>query len=332
MQLSVLDQSPIPKGSNASIALHNSLNLAKAAEKLGYTRFWLAEHHNTNGLASSSPEVIIAHIASNTSRIRVGSGGVLLPQYSPYKVAENFKTLEALFPGRVDLGIGRSPGGSPETRLALTDGIRKSLNEFPRQLSNLQGFLHDSLPNGHPFESVKATPLTETVPQLWNLGISHRGARVAGEHGVGFTYGHFINPVNGKRAIEEYKNGFQPSPSLEKPIWNVCIFVVCADTEAEAESLALSQDIWLLNVEKGLDTRIPSLSEARSAFLSAEDQEKIGQNRKRMIIGTPQKVKRGLLQLNEDYKTDEFIIVTNVFDMAARVRSYELLAKEFGII
>jgi luciferase family oxidoreductase group 1 len=331
MQLSVLDQSPISKGSNASSALQQTLQLAIKTEELGYSRFWLAEHHNTNGLASSSPEILISHIASHTSKIHVGSGGVLLPQYSPYKVAENFQTLEALFPGRIDLGIGRSPGGAAATSLALTDSLRRSLNEFPRQLRDLQGFLHDSLPAGHPYEEVKAAPLTNTHPELWLLGISHRGARVAAENGTAFTYGHFISPGDGRRAAEEYFTKFQPSPSLAQPKMNVCIFVVCAKTQEEAEELALSQDIWLLNVGNGADTQIFSVAEAKNVTLSEEDQQKIKQNRRRAIIGTPKKVKEELLLLKEIYGTDEFMIITNIYDFQAKLRSYELLANVFDL-
>ncbi|PLS16176.1 LLM class flavin-dependent oxidoreductase [Bacillus sp. M6-12] len=327
MQLSVLDQSPISRGSDARTALKNTLNLAKLTEELGYTRFWAAEHHNTNGLASTSPEVLISHIASQTSKIRVGSGGVLLPQYSPFKVAENFKTLEALFPNRIDLGIGRSPGGSASTRLALTDSLRKSLNEFPRQLQDLKGYLTDTLPENHPYSDVKATPISDSTPEIWLLGISHRGARVAAENGIAFTFGHFINPSSGQRATEEYFSSFQNSSHLFQPRMNVCIFVVCAETEREAEELALSQDIWLLNTGKGTDTTIPSISDAKKTVLGIDDREIIKQNRKRTIIGTPDKVNEELRLLSEIYRTDEFMVITNIFDYEAKMHSYKLLAQ-----
>ncbi|WP_409302389.1 LLM class flavin-dependent oxidoreductase [Peribacillus sp. SCS-155] len=327
MQLSVLDQSPISRGATSRIALKQTVRLAKITEELGYTRFWVAEHHNTNGLASSSPEVLLSHIASHTKSIRVGSGGILLPQYSPYKVAENFQTLEALFPGRVDLGVGRSPGGSPVTRLALTDGNIRSLNEFPRQLRDLQGFVNGSLPKDHPYYQVRPTPITEEKPEMWLLGISHRGARLAAEIGTAFTYGHFISPADGQRASELYFSSFRPSVSLKEPKMNVCIFVICADSQEEAERLAMSQDRWLLNVEKGLDTKIPSIEEAENATMNESDREKILHNRKRAIVGTPEKVKQELELLQEIYQTDEFMIITNVHDFDAKVHSYELLAE-----
>ncbi|WP_046175499.1 LLM class flavin-dependent oxidoreductase [Domibacillus indicus] len=321
MKLSVLDQSVITAGSTAAAALQNTVKLARLTEKMGYTRFWTAEHHNANGMAGSSPEVLISHIASNTRSIRVGSGGVLLPQYSPYKVAENFKVLEALFPGRIDLGIGRSPGGSADTRLALTDGIRKSLNEFPRQVRDLQGYLAGEN------QTVQAYPMTSSLPEMWMLGITHRGARTAAEHGTAFTYGHFINPYNGRRAMAQYRNDFQPSSLLNQPKTNVCVFVICAGSQEKAEEIALSQDAWLLAVEKNRDTRIPAIEEAGRRIVTGADKEKAKENRKRMIIGTPQKVRDELLALSEAYQTEEFIIIANVHNFEDKITSYSLLAE-----
>ncbi|OCA83196.1 hypothetical protein A8F94_18960 [Bacillus sp. FJAT-27225] len=329
MKLSVLDQSVIRKGESPASALENTVRLAQLTEELGYTRFWVAEHHNSNGIAGSSPQVLISHIASKTNKIKVGSGGVLLPQYSPYKIAEDFKLLETLFPNRIDLGIGRSPGGNPATRLALTDSLSKSMNEFPRQVRDLQGYLQNQLHDGHPFQEVKAFPEPNSNPDVWILGISHRAARLAAEYGTAFTYGHFISPVNGKRALDYYYENFRPSRLLSKPKANVCIFVVCAPTQEEAEELALTQDLWLLAVEKGLDTRILSPEEAKKITLSDDDKKKIQVNRKRMVIGTPQKVKEELLRLSAVYKTDEFMILNNVYDYGAKWKTYELLTEMF---
>ncbi|MEH7095536.1 LLM class flavin-dependent oxidoreductase [Neobacillus vireti] len=327
MKLSVLDQSVICKGETASTALQKTVKLAQITEELGYTRFWVAEHHNTNGMAGSSPEVLLSHIASNTKRIHVGSGGVLLPQYAPYKIAENFKLLEALFPNRIDVGIGRSPGGSAATRLALTDGLRKSLNEFPRQVKDLQGFLHNQLPTDHPFQDVQAFPVTDRIPELWLLGITHRGARLAAENGTAFTYWHFITPVNGARAMDYYYHHFQPSSALTEPTANVCVFVVCASTQERAEELALSQDLWLLAVEKGIDTRIPSVQEAKATSVTQDQRMKIEENRKRMIIGTPQKVKSEIFRLSEKYRAEEFMIISNIYNFEDKLEIYRLLAE-----
>ncbi|RKD76479.1 luciferase family oxidoreductase group 1 [Sinobaca qinghaiensis] len=331
MKLSVLDQSPIPSGSDAHEALCNTKELAQHAEALGYSRFWVAEHHSTSGLAGTSPEILISHLATCTSRIRVGSGGVLLPQYSPYKVAENFKVLEALFPGRIDLGVGRSPGGGQTIRLALTDGVKKNLIEFPRLLADLQGFIDSNLPSGHPYASIKASPQTTFLPETWVLGLSTRGAKHAARNSAGFTYGHFINPTQGKDAAEAYIQNFLPSERLPSPAVNFCIFVVCAPTQDEADKLALSQDRWLLNVEKGTSTKLPSPDELFQQRLSEDDKKRIRENRARTIVGTPHTVKAKLEKLAEQYQADEALIITNIYDHEARMRSYTLLAEAFNL-
>ncbi len=326
MKLSVLDQSPISKGQTAEEALHQTLELARFTEQLGYNRFWVAEHHNTNGLASTSPEVLISRIASETNRIRVGSGGILLPQYSPLKVAENFKMLEALYPGRIDLGLGRSPGGSQQTRLALTDGLSKTLSVFSRQVKELHGYLYDTLPKDHAYKGVLATPRTKSNPDTWILGITERGAKHAAINGTGFTFGHFINPDQAEESIQAYLNHFKPSEARREPAINACVFVVCAETKEEAETLALSQDKWLLQVEKGIDTRVPSIDEVKEHTFSSREFEKVKNNRRRAIIGTPDDVYDELKSLSEKYQTDEFFIITNIYDFEAKKRSYELLA------
>ncbi len=327
MKLSVLDQSPISKGQTPEKALQQTIELAQFTERLGFHRFWVAEHHNTNGLASTSPEVLISRIASATERIRVGSGGVLLPQYSPLKVAENFKMLEALFPNRIDLGLGRSPGGSQQTRLALTDGLQKTLSAFSRQVKELHGYLYNSLPEEHNYHGVLATPRTEGNPDTWVLGITERGAKHAALNGTGFTFGHFINPDQAEASIQTYLEHFQPSIAHQTPAINACVFVVCAETKEEAERLALSQDMWLLQVEKGIDTRVPSIEEVQSHTFTSREFEKVKSNRRRAIIGTPEDVYKKLEALSEQYQTEEFLIITNIYDFESKKRSYELLAR-----
>ncbi|UOQ42806.1 LLM class flavin-dependent oxidoreductase [Halobacillus salinarum] len=327
MKLSVLDQSPISKGQTAAEALQQTLQLAQYTEDLGYHRFWVAEHHNTNGLAGTSPEVLISRIASVTHSIRVGSGGILLPQYSPFKVAENFKTLEALFPGRIDLGMGRSPGGGKKTRLALTDGLEKPLSAFSRQVKQVHQFLHNDVPKGEDYFGVSARPLTNSLPQTWVLGLSELGARRAAVNSTGFTFGHFINPENEASALAAYRQNFKPSQHLTTPKVNVCIFAVCAETQDEAEELALSQDKWLLQVEKGLDTRIPSVQEVIDYQFSNDELQKLNDNRRRALIGTPHFVAEQLQELSESFQVDEFLIITNIFDFEAKKKSYRLLAE-----
>lgn len=327
MKLSVLDQAPIRRGATPEEALQESVELAQHAERLGYERYWFAEHHNTNGLVSVAPEIMATRIASATNTIKVGTGGVLLPQYSPLKVAETFHTIAGLFPGRVDLGVGRSPGGTEQTRSALADGAESGMGEFPRKLEELQGFLYNTLPREHPYRSVKASPRVNEPAPLWVLGLSEGSAKRAAELGIGFVFGHFISPAK-PNAMPIYKEEFRSSATREKPYGIVCIFVVCAETEEEAEKLAKSQDHWLLSVGKGRDTQIPSPELIQKRQLTEADKETIRQNRKRSVIGTPEKVRKELVRLQEEYKADEFMLITNIYDKEAKWKSYELIKNE----
>ncbi|WP_226579108.1 LLM class flavin-dependent oxidoreductase [Halobacillus litoralis] len=330
LKLSVLDQSPISKGNTAEESLQQTIELAQYTEKLGYYRYWVAEHHSTNGLAGSSPEILIGQIAGATNHIRVGSGGVLLPQYSPLKVAENFRMLEAFYPGRIDLGLGRSPGGGPKTRLALTDGLEKPLSSFSRQVKELQQFLYGEIPKGSAYFGVTARPDTSCQPETWILGLTARGARHAAVNGTGFTYGYFINPDHAEDTLQTYRDKFKPSTRLNTPKVNVCIFVVCAETKEEAEKLALSQDLWLIQVEKGLDTRIPSIEEAENYPYTEKELKKVHHNRRRCLIGTPEHIEQKLKSLSKLYQTDEFMIITNIFDFEAKKNSYKLISSRFN--
>ncbi|KHE67195.1 LLM class flavin-dependent oxidoreductase [Halobacillus sp. BBL2006] len=328
MKLGVLDQSPVSKGQTAGEALQQSIELAQYTEELGYSRYWVAEHHNTNGLASTSPEILIGQILASTNRIRVGSGGVLLPQYSPLKVAETFRMLESFYPGRVDLGLGRSPGGGSKTRLALTDNIEKPLSSFSRQVKELQKFLYETISKGEVHFGVHARPDTPNQPELWVLGLTDRGARHAAVNGTGFTFGYFINPSHADEAIKVYREKFKPSVGLKSPKLNTCIFVICAETDQEAEEMALSQDMWLLQVEQGIETRVPSIDEVKHHSFSDREKEKIKQNRNRCIIGTPKKVHKELRRLADTYGIDEFLVITNVYDFEKKKKSYRLISQE----
>ncbi|KGP93023.1 hypothetical protein N780_11875 [Pontibacillus chungwhensis BH030062] len=329
MKISILDQAPISKGNTPEQTLQNTIELAQFAEKLGYYRYWVAEHHNTNGLASTAPEILITRIASSTDRIRVGSGGVLLPQYSPLKVAETFKMLEAMFPRRIDLGLGRSPGGGQKTRLALTDGTQKMLSAFSRQVKDLHGYLYNTLPDDHPYKGVVATPKTSTNPETWVLGLSERGAKHAAINGTGFTFGHFISPDQSSEAITTYLERFRPSPGRKEPAINACIFVVCAETKKEAEELALSQDMWLLQVEKGKETRVPPIDEVKKHTFTSDELQKIERNRSRAVIGTPDEVKERLETLAHKYRANELLLITNIYDFEKKKQSYKLIADAF---
>ena len=242
IKLSVLDQSPISDGSTAAQAFSHTVTLAQEVEKLGYTRFWVSEHHNSVSLAGSSPEILISHIAAKTERMRVGSGGVMLPHYSPYKVAENFRVLEALYPNRIDLGVGRAPGGMPIATRALQEGKMVSLDQYPEQIADVAMYLHDQVPENHHYANLKATPVIPTSPDMWLLGSSGESAKIAAQQGASFAFAQFINGYGGPEVMEAYKKQFQPSYLGDKPKSIVAIFVICGETNEEAEKIASSLD------------------------------------------------------------------------------------------
>ncbi|ANB58874.1 luciferase oxidoreductase, group 1 family protein [Anoxybacillus sp. B7M1] len=329
LKLSVLDQSPISQGMTAEEALSNTAKLAEFVEKLGYVRFWVSEHHDTQSLAGSSPEVLIAHIAAKTNRIRVGSGGVMLPHYSAYKVAENFKVLAGLYPDRIDLGLGRAPGGMPLATMALHDGRPRNVDRYPEQIDDLLGYLHDDLDSAHPFYGLKATPHIQESPSVWLLGSSSASAILAAQKGLPFVFARFINGEGGEYYTQLYHERFIPSRHLSQPLSMVATFVICGETEQEAERIASSLDLSLLMIEQGMkSTGTPSPETAAAYSYSPFEIKRIKENRKRMIVGTPSQVKQQLIDLSKAYKTDEIMLVTITYDFQDKLRSFELIAKE----
>jgi luciferase family oxidoreductase group 1 len=330
--LSVLDQSPVRTGGTPADAIHETLDLARAADRLGYHRYWLAEHHSTAGLAGSSPEVLIGQVAALTSRIRVGSGGVMLTHYSPLKVAESFRVLETLYPGRIDLGIGRAPGSDPLTARALSAGPGAlGLEWFPNQIADLIAFLHDCLPAGHPFAGVRAMPTGPTSPEIWLLGSSGESAAYAAHLGTAFSFAHFINDEGGAEVVRAYREGFRPSPFLEAPRVSAAVFAVCADTESEADRLARSRDLFLVRLYTGRPGVYPSVEEAEAYPYTPRELAIVRHTRRRTITGAPEQVRERLLALSSEYGVDELVVVTITHSPKARLRSYELLAEAFGI-
>ncbi|SES08518.1 LLM class flavin-dependent oxidoreductase [Salisediminibacterium halotolerans] len=326
MKLSILDQSPIAKGRTAKDALNETEELANLAERWGFHRFWVSEHHDSGALAGTSPEILLARLGAKTSTIRIGSGGVMLPHYSPFKTAENFRMLEALYPGRVDLGIGRAPGGMPVASWALSEGRPRNASRFPQQVDHLLMYLRDQADETHPYPNVQAGPVIDTVPPVWILGSSPGSAALAAEKGLPYTFAHFINGDGGRDYMAEYLTGFTPGVQAEKPQNMAAVFVVCADTEAKAEYIAKSFDLSLLMLLKGeKSSGTPSPSEAEKIELSNFEAEQIKENRKRMIVGTPDLVREQLQQFAADYQTDEVMIVTITYDQDDRFRSYELI-------
>ncbi|KWU53587.1 hypothetical protein AWW70_03670 [Bacillus mycoides] len=332
IKLSVLDQSPISDGSTAAQAISHTVTLAQEVEKLGFTRFWVSEHHNSVSLAGSSPEILISHIAAKTDRIRVGSGGVMLPHYSPYKVAENFRVLEALYRGRIDLGVGRAPGGMPIATRALQEGKMVSLDQYPEQIADVAMYLHDQVPENHHYANLKATPVIPTSPEMWMLGSSGESAMIAAKQGASFAFAQFINGYGGPEVIKAYQEQFQPSYLGDKPKSIVSIFVICGETNEEAEKIASSLDLSILLLEQGKRTTgTPSIETAQNYSYSAYDLFRIKENRQRMIVGDPSSVKEKILNLSKAYNTDEFMIVTITHQFEHKLNSYRLLADAFNL-
>jgi luciferase family oxidoreductase group 1 len=332
LALSVLDQSPIPRGASAADAVRETLRLAQAAERLGYRRYWLAEHHNTSALAGSTPEILIARVAGVTSSIRVGSGGVMLSHYSPLKVAENFRMLETLYPGRIDLGIGRAPGSDPLTAAALKHGPGAlDIEHFPEQIADLVGYLHDGLEPGHPFAAVRAMPMAAQAPELWLLGSSGYSAAYAAHFGLAFSFAHFINPQDGPLIMDGYRQRFRPSDLLSEPLGNIGVSVICAETTEDAERLASSIRLWRLRLERGDPGPVPSIEEAEQYPYTEIERRRIALSLNRSIVGDPIRVRDELCELAEAYRVNEVVVVTICHDPEARLRSYELLADAFQL-
>jgi luciferase family oxidoreductase group 1 len=328
--LGVLDQSPVVSGRSPAQAIAETVELARLAEELGYHRYWLAEHHAIAALADPSPEILVARVASATSRIRVGTGGVLLPYYSPLKIAEQFRMLEALFPGRIDLGLGRAPGGDPRTALALMDGEYPGAERMPQQVHDLVGFLDGTLPAGHPYARIKAQPAGNTSPEVWLLGSSDYGGALAAQLGLRFAFAHFISAHGGEVVSRAYRQHYQPSEREPKPWSLVCAFVICAKTRDEAERLAASVDLRRLHMAKGIDAPVPTLEEALAYRYSREERIYIEQQRARLVHGDPAEVREKLVALKEKFEADELMAVTITGDPESRRTSYQLVAEAFA--
>jgi luciferase family oxidoreductase group 1 len=331
LRLSVLDQSPIPEGSIVGDALRNTLDLARAADRLGYSRYWLAEHHATPGLACASPEAMIGPVAAATTNLRVGSGGVMLPHYSPLKVAETFSMLSGLFPGRIDLGIGRAPGSSQAIARALQRDRRlPAPDDFPDQMGELLNYLDPpaSSSEATPFPQIRA--LHFASPEVWLLGSSPQSAVWAAESGLPYAFADFINP-EGAPFAEHYRDNFRPSHRLAEPKVAVCAWSICADTEAEALRLSLSARMMMLLLFRGVLIPVPPVEKAEE-FLSREAvAPQTLPLRRRIIAGDPRQVRAALESVAAEYGAEEIFVVNILYDHLARVRSYELIASAFQL-
>jgi luciferase family oxidoreductase group 1 len=331
LRLGVLDQSPVVDGHAPAQAVAETIALARLAEDLGYGRYWLAEHHAIAALADPCPEILLCRVAAETSRMRVGTGGVLLPYYSPFKVAEIFRMLEALYPGRIDLGIGRAPGGDLRTAQAVAYGAGVSAEHFPAQVRDLAAFLDGTLPAGHPFAGVKAQPAGATSPQVWLLGSSDYSGLLAAELGLRFAFAHFINAQGGDQVTRSYKDRYVSSGREPEPHASVCCFVICAESDAEAERLARVVDSRRLDMAYNLDTPVPTQEQAEKRTYTDQERAHIQQQRARLVHGSADTCKAKLEAIAEQYSADELMVLTITGDYATRLDSYERLARAFAL-
>ena len=334
MKLSVIDQSPVSTGFTPADALRNTIELARLTDRLGYHRYWIAEHHAIPALASPAPEILIDRVAAETSTIRVGSGAVLLPHYSPLKVVETFRVLHALYPGRIDLGLGRAPGGTPLDTYALRrdrDGDRQLGDDFPKQLIELLTFLHGGFPATHPFSRIIVTPATPGAPDVWLLGSSLWSASAAAQLGLPYAFAHFIDQLPTRPAIEHYRSHFISSNGSEPRII-LSLGVICAATDEEAEWLGGSARLFRRRIRQGDIRAIPTPEEALAELgpRTAEPAPETGEF-PRYVIGSPDRVRTQLLDMGSQLGVDEMMAVTIVHDHKARMRSYELLAEAFDL-
>jgi len=332
LPLSVLDLSPVTTGTPPSVALRNSLDLARLADRLGYTRYWVAEHHNLANIAASAPEIMIGQIAAVTKRMRVGSGGVMLPNHAPLMVAERFKLLEALYPGRIDLGLGRAPGTDPATSYALRrrQGISED-DDFLERFQELLLMETHGYPEGHPFRNVSAMPTDVALPPVWLLGSSDYSAQLAAQIGMGFAFAHHFAHFDAATAMGMYRDQFRPSVWRDKPYAILGVAVVAADSEVEAERLASTVDLHGVRRAKGEYVALASPEEAAAYDYSPVDRSRIEKNRARLFVGTAAAVRERLMPLVEATRADEVMITTMIYDHGARQHSYELMADAFGI-
>ena len=338
LPLSILDLVPVSEGSSGPQAIANSISLAQAADAAGYTRYWIAEHHNTTSVVSSAPEILIGVLATQTRRIRVGSGGIMLPNHAPLKVAENFRTLEALAPGRIDLGIGRAPGTDGVTALALR-GSQEALHrdDLPDQLAELRAYSGQDdggagyFPAGHPLGAVRASPADVPLPPIYLLGSSTYSAQLAAHLGYGFAFAYHFSAATAGEAMSLYRQNFRPSAQLEAPHAILATTAVAADTAPEAERLASSLGLMFLNIRRGQSRPIPSPEEALAYPYSAAERAFVEGYRATQTVGTPPQVRAGLEALVARYGADEIMITAALHSHAARVHSYELIAQEFGL-
>ena len=328
LPLSVLDLAPVASGSTPSQALRQTVDLARLAERLGYTRYWFAEHHNIPSVASSSPEVLIGHVASATERIRVGSGGIMLPNHAPLRIAEAFHTLEALHPGRIDLGLGRAPGTDPVASQAMRPF---DAEQFPAQLNEMLALSRGEIPKDNPFHTVRVIPDDVELPPVWLLGSSGASARLAGVLGLGYSFARHFSPTPPEPAIEAYRLSFQPSTQFPEPHVILAISVICAETDEQAEYLAWTVDLTWLRLRTGRLEPLPSPEEAMAYPYTPQERAAVHTYRALHFIGSPATVRTQIEALVKETGVNEIMVTSTIHGHRERLRSYELLAEAFDL-
>ncbi|HEX4459654.1 MAG TPA: LLM class flavin-dependent oxidoreductase [Polyangia bacterium] len=330
LPLSVLDLVPLGRGYSSADALRSSVELARSVEALGYARLWYAEHHNMPGIATTTPEIMIAHVAHQTSHIRLGAGGVMLPNHSPLKVAESYRLLEALAPGRIDLGIGRAPGTDGLTALALRRS-RAALgaDDFVEQLDELRGYGAGTLPPSHPFARIHVMPDDVPLPPVWLLGSSDYSARLAAELGLGFAFAGHFSPDPPAAAMRLYRQRFVPG-ALQKPHAILALSVFCADSDSDAERMSASMRVAFAELRAGRPGRLPSPDDALAHVFSPDEQAALAFYRRVQIVGTPERVRAQIEARAHESQADEVMVATHAYEASARLRSYELVAQAFA--
>jgi luciferase family oxidoreductase group 1 len=334
LTLSVVDQSPVRTDGTPAQALWETIELARICERLGYERYWVAEHHNLGNLAGTSPEVMIGQIAARTTKIRVGSGGVMLSHYSSLKVAETFRMLETLYPGRIDLGIGRAPGSDRATAAALSYPRQPvAVHQYPKQVEDLIDFLTDTVSEDSPFANIHAGPGKFTVPDVWLLGSRAESAAMAAEMGLPFAYAHFfgLSVEDGPTIAEMYRRNFKPSKYLAEPKVNVALQVLCAETEEEAIRLSASRNLSRVRSVQGERTGVPPVEEALAYQYRPDEWAYLNSMKQFFVDGDPQQVKEKLHRYAEEYQTSDLSVVTICYNFKDRIRSYELVAEACGL-
>jgi luciferase family oxidoreductase group 1 len=333
LRLSVLDQSTAVSGRSPDESIRDTLALARRCEALGYRRFWVSEHHNHDSIVGTAPEILVAAVAATTRRIRVGSAGVMLPHYSALKVAEQFRVLEAIAPGRIDLGVGRAPGGDRRTAFALNPLADQVVDHFPGQVRDLLAWVAGAgLPEDHPFREVRAHPQGPTVPEVWILGSSNFGAQLAAWFGLPYCFAHFFTDGRGaEEAFALYRQSYRPSPRHPAPQAAACVWALAADREEEARRLFAPREVWRVARDRGLLLPLPTPEEAAAFEVTEAERARVERMRERAFIGTAGQVGARLRELAAALQVGELAVVTWSHDPAARRRSYELLAAEFGL-